>query len=442
MSIELYLHKLTEHIGHLLDHVDVNLFLGCPDSTLRHPLLKRFPSLNTRYSIYRKSEPGKNSDTQLAFFSLYDIVVQSGLIWGVEEDQGEEGLRSTIVAPLEATQGVLGLLVCIDRQPLAALYGECFLLKQYLPTIVQQIEQVLRVTPSQEKNDDLIREGERQGNFLSFMAHELRRPLTAIKGYAGLLHAYGSFSALGKEEEPARDMTAARQQRYLTAIMEQTNLLEVLITDLLNGSRTQAGRLTLRCTRMDVGEVCNRALRIMQDRVARCSPERYCLQSRLDPHLPQVYADPHRVEQIVTNLLENAINYSPNGGLIEILVTRYPPPVFSDSRADPQVLQERQVLYITVRDQGIGIPLSEQCLLFQPFSRLKHPVAQQVEGSGLGLYISRKLVEAMGGCIVLWSREGEGTSVTFTLPIFCIRETDNFSAFSQERFCIKRDRPL
>jgi len=142
-----------------------------------------------------------------------------------------------------------------------------------------------------------------------------------------------------------------------------------------------------------------------------------------------MWADSDRVQQVLTNLLENAVKYSPDGGLIEVLAS--PSPVMLKALNDfplaempaaedevvSSVFQEPLMVQITVRDQGIGIPHDQQIHLFKPFSRLEHALTKDVPGAGLGLYITGKLVEAMGGSVTLCSREGEGTSVTFTLPV-------------------------
>lgn len=124
--------------------------------------------------------------------------------------------------------------------------------------------------------------------------------------------------------------------------------------------------------------------------------------------------------------MENAVKYSPDGGLIEVLTS--PSPVMLKTLSeislaempateDVAVFKEPLMVQITVRDRGIGIPHDQQSHLFKPFSRLEHALTKDVPGAGLGLYITGKLVEAMGGRVILCSREGEGTSVTFTLPV-------------------------
>ncbi len=264
---------------------------------------------------------------------------------------------------------------------------------------------------------------QRKNEFLSIITHELRTPLTAIKGYAGLLQAYG----IGDRSDPLvpydEEMTPERQQQYLDIIMDQTGQLEVLVNDLLDVSRLQADQLTIRASEINLALLCQRVVQTIQQREQQRAPDKYRFQCTSAPDLPLVWADGRRVQQVLNNLLENAIKYSPRGGPIEVVAVARRGFVGArgqgkrEERASEEI--EKQVplmVYVSVRDQGIGIPRHKQGQLFKPFSRLEHPQTIDVPGVGLGLYIARKLIEAMGGGIILRSSEGKGTSVTFTLP--------------------------
>jgi signal transduction histidine kinase len=273
---------------------------------------------------------------------------------------------------------------------------------------------ITHATDAQEQKDE----------FISIVSHELRMPLTSIKGYAELLRAYGV------SDNRIAEMTPARQRRYLSSITEQAEHLEVLIGDLLDMSRIQAGRLALRFTEVDVARLCRRVAELAQQRV---DDEQYCIRCLLDEQLPLAWVDPDRLQQVLTNLLENAIKYSPDGGTIELLASASNGIVLTKQRtlattvthnstnAIPTSITqlpspELPMLHIMVRDQGIGISEQQQSLLFQPYSRLEHSATDRIPGVGLGLYIARKLVEAMHGRLTLQSSEGEGTCVSITLP--------------------------
>lgn len=432
MSVETQLRALAQQVRHLLDCPFVILFLGCADSCLRHPLLDRLYCVHSHafFATNGTLEYSLSCDSTMA--TLCDITIQTGLFWNIDRCVLQHGTCCALAVPLESARGTLGALVCLDTQREAFSDGEYALLGQYLPTLVQCVERVLREDACTLGGDisACMRE---QNDFISMVSHELRAPLTAIKGYAGLLHAYGIAEA--QDDYAAHEMTVARQRQYLSAIIEQVDHLTIVISDLLDVSRIQAGRLALRCRKIDVSQLCQRVLQVMQDRAERQSPGQYRFRCIIEPKLPLVWADPDRVQQVLVNLLENAMKYSPDGGVIEMFVytlqqrskqlSLRPLSYSAGKETDEHGAQEVQTAYcraasgiigISIRDHGIGIPPLQQRALFQPFNRLKHPAAGQVAGSGLGLYISRRLVETMDGRIFLHSEEGQGTSVTFTLP--------------------------
>jgi len=470
MSVETHLYDLTCQVRDLIGCGTVNLLIGCPEPKLRHPLLDLFPTHSYRYM---GSSGLTGTDLLLAdeqVRALCDLAVQSGQVQSsnhVQMQYGDIPIRSIAAAPLERPGGVLGLFLLTDAHIGTFSHGEHLLLSSYLSTAAKSVEQVLhnlhsallQLYLSGARNDAsmelkevlvhleqqlerrshadqpveksqrqqaaekpatmggiIIAGGEEPGDeFISIISHELRIPLASIKGYAGLLQAYGTA------ENIAPEMTPARQRSFLNTIMEQADHLEVLIDDLLNMSHIHAGRLALRFTHVDVSLLCQQAVEVAQQRVDRQKPGRCTIRCLLDEGLPLALADPDRVRQVITNLLENAVKYSPEGGTIEVLAHKahISPPAGYHSSAEFEevgILQEPQ-LYVTVRDQGIGIAHEHLAQLFKPFSRLEQAETERIPGAGLGLYIARKLVEAMNGSIVLYSSVGVGTSVTFTLPV-------------------------
>lgn len=278
----------------------------------------------------------------------------------------------------------------------------------------RQVIFVLRDVSQQKELDRLKNE------FLSMVSHELRTPLTAIKGYIGLLQGQ-SRKDEGLPPDAGQEVNPARQQQYLEIIMEQTSQLEVLISDLLDVSRIQSGRLTLRPASINITQLCQRIVQVIQGRERVQTKEKFHFRCTFAPDLPHIWADAQRVQQVITNLIENAVKYSPNGGLIEVIVSaRRAFQGLKEPSEENENLSGKTrsplMVHITVRDQGIGIARHQQTRLFKPFSRLEHPLTTEVPGTGLGLYITRRLVEAMGGGVILRSAEGRGTSITFTLP--------------------------
>jgi signal transduction histidine kinase len=433
ISLERCLHELAQQVRNLLGCGGANLFLGCPEGALRHPLLSRFallyPALPLCYGSPFKLSPSACEQV----YALCDLAIQTGRYhYGAIPEEAEKSAISCAVVPLERPGGLLGLLLLTDAHPDAFQPGERRLIGQYVPALARQVELELEraCAPAVEISEgDVVTGVREQSEFIALVSHELRVPLTAIKGYAGLLQAYSvsdrQFQATDLVSDATTSITAARQQQYLDVIMEQANHLEVLIGDLLDISRLQSSRLALRRTWVNVESLCRRVAQLVQYRVDQQQPGAYCIRCQLDPALPLAWADPDRVQQVLMNLVENAVKYSPQGGPIDIQAETGNVPhastltghAYTQHRSSISLPGEGlQVTRITVHDQGIGIPYQQQDFLFQPFTRLAHPTSERAAGAGLGLYLARKLVEAMGGEMTLKSREGSGTSVTFTLP--------------------------
>ena len=432
MSTETCLQDLASSARQLLDCEQVSLCLHCPEATLRHPLIALFFQIQTFPLLYYGSLLDPTFLCNEDLWALCDIALLSGqsIMEGAQLKRVRErhkAIGSVMIALLERPAGIVGFLFCTSRQADAFREGERRLLAQYAPELARQVERVISkscLAASVHADGENIATGiQEQSAFLSLISHELRAPLTAIKGYAGLLQEYGS--SVMDEGQPGR-MSGAQQRCYLDVIMEQVNHLEVLVGDVLDVSHIQSGRLALRCTPIDLGQLCQHVVQLMQYRVERQQPGRYSLLCTIDPQLPPVWADGDRVQQILTNLLENAIKYSPHGGLIEIRVrtsancSRKCTCKFGAEESfvlGACISPAFPFACVTVSDQGIGIPRQQQSSLFKPFKRLEHPATGHVSGTGLGLYIARKLVEAMQGQVHLRSSEGRGTDITFTLPV-------------------------
>ena len=220
---------------------------------------------------------------------------------------------------------------------------------------------------------------------VSTVSHELRSPLTSVKGYTSLL--LNRWDRL--DDDQKRSM--------LEQVQHDADRVTRLITELLDISRLETGRLRLRCQMVDIAELAATIV----EKVGIAYPD-LDVATTFPPDLPRVYADPDKVEQVLTNLLENAAKYADG------------PEVRLEGHFDP----ERQQLTVAVHDVGKGIPAAELPRLFNKFFRGSE--GGRPSGSGLGLYIARGLVEAHGGRLIAQSRLGEGSTFTFTLP------TDSF----------------
>jgi len=221
--------------------------------------------------------------------------------------------------------------------------------------------------------------------FVSMVSHELRTPMTSIKGYADLLLA--GVAGIFTEE----------QRNFVSIIKKNADRMAALVNDLLNISRIESGLMMLSPRPMGVEGVVNQVTEALQARLAEKEAR---LEKRLPRALPPVMADPDRVAQVLTNLIVNACQYTPNGGDI----------VLSANVWDDEVR-------ISVSDTGIGISREDQRKVFDRFFRSEDPVVQETPGTGLGLSIVKSLVEMHGGRVWVESELGKGSTFTFTLPV-------------------------
>jgi len=229
---------------------------------------------------------------------------------------------------------------------------------------------------------DLRRQEREKAEFVSMATHELRSPLTTLRGYAQL--AARNASRAGA---PEMAVTASK-------ILRQADKLNGLVADLMDLSRIQTGRMQLRNADLDMAQLVTDAAE--QQRAAH--PGRDITVEPAD-NPPMLQADDQRIEQVVANLLDNAIKYSPEGGEVRI-----------------RLRHDAHHVYVTVTDHGIGIPPEEQGHLFHRFSRGKS-AARRFDGLGVGLYISDSIVRDHGGHMWLESVPDEGSTFGFALPI-------------------------
>ncbi|MEB3330062.1 MAG: ATP-binding protein [Candidatus Sericytochromatia bacterium] len=243
-------------------------------------------------------------------------------------------------------------------------------------------ERVAERTAELEAANGRLRELDRiKGNFVNSVSHELRTPLTTIMGYAEFL------------EDGVAGPLSDEQRGFVHQIQASTARLQRLVDDLLDFARIDAGTFTLRSEPRDVCALLRAVAGSLRPMVAeaRLALSLACAE---EPCVAEV--DPQRLEQVLTNLLTNAIKFTPAGGTISASVRR-----------------EGTHLRVEVRDTGVGIASEDLPRLFQRFSQLDHLKG----GTGLGLSISRALVEAHGGQMGVTSTLGEGSCFWFTLPL-------------------------
>ncbi len=321
--------------------------------------------------------------------------------------------RRFIVAPLLAGDRVIGVASADNkttRRPITPVHVELFnLLCQQLATALEEArlyaearaqEQEVaarnrELTEALVQNERLLRElgdksaqlevaSRHKSEFLANMSHELRTPLNAIIGFSEVLveRMFGELNE--KQDEYLRDIHVSG-----------THLLS-LINDILDLSKIEAGRMELELTDFDLPQAIENALTLVRERASRRG---IALDRAVDERLGQLKGDERKVKQVLLNLLSNAIKFTPEGGRIEV-------------RAVPV----EGAVEVSVSDTGVGIAPEDQEAVFEEFRQVG-TAAKKVEGTGLGLALSRKFIELHGGRIWVRSQVGSGSTFTFTLPV-------------------------
>ncbi|MNS24119.1 Signal transduction histidine-protein kinase BarA [compost metagenome] len=221
--------------------------------------------------------------------------------------------------------------------------------------------------------------------FLGVLSHELRTPLNAIAGFGSIL----VDGLAGGLSDP--------QRTYAEKILAASERMLGLVDDLLDLSRMQAGRFAIAPVPMAIAPT---VAQVLDEQAQAAAAQRISLAADMPGDLPTVNGDATRVRQIVTNLVSNAIKYSPNGGDVRV-----------------RVQAAASSVRIEVRDTGLGIPLEAQSRVFDAFMQVDMSNTRAFGGVGLGLAIVKTLVEAHGGELGLISEPGQGSTFWFTLPL-------------------------
>lgn len=241
---------------------------------------------------------------------------------------------------------------------------------------------------------------EMQSTFFSVISHELKTPVSIIKGYAETL----------ARPDAKWDQTTIRDGLHVIA--EEADRLAHQIQDLLDASRLQAGGLRLEMSDFTLPTLAAQVI----ERFAPQAGERFSFELRFPEQMAAVHADYERVREVLENLVSNAIKYSPEGGVIRV-----------GGRLDGDIA------VVSVSDQGIGIPREEQRKLFRRFYRADNRLRRTTQGAGLGLFLSRAIVEAHGGRIWVESTPGSGSRFSFTLPLATLQITQHKNAVAEEQ---------
>jgi signal transduction histidine kinase len=289
-------------------------------------------------------------------------------------------------APIRMDDQALGVLVLVSHRR-QSLDTEAVALLQGVAQQIGMAFQKARLAEDRARLEAARRMEVLRGELLASVSHELRTPLGFIKGYA---------TTLRRDDV---QWNAAQQAEFLQIIDEETDHLTQLVDSVLDIARAQAGRMKLTCQPVELEQIARRSVERMNGSLAG-----------RDVHIrsedvPCIEADRSRLEQVLLNLLQNAVKYSPSGSPIDVAI----------SSADGEV-------GIAVLDRGVGIAQAEADRIFEPFYRTPGEATSTVDGSGLGLAVSRAIVEAHGGQIWAEPRDGGGTGIHLSLPSRRINE--------------------
>jgi signal transduction histidine kinase/gas vesicle protein len=292
--------------------------------------------------------------------------------------------RSVITLPMLREPEAVGAIAVTRRGPGRFTDGEVELLKTFTDQAVIAIENVRLFKELEQKTRELQAASQHKSEFLANMSHELRTPLNAVIGFSEVLSARMFGDLNDKQDEYLKDIHASGQH------------LLSLINDILDLSKIEAGRMELELTDFNLPATLDNALTLIRERAGRRG---IALHMTSDERLEQVRADERKIRQVVLNLLSNAIKFTPEGG-----------------RIDVRAIPIDGGVEMSVSDTGVGIAPEDQEAIFEEFKQVG-TAAKKVEGTGLGLALSRKFIELHGGRIWVKSQVGTGSTFTFTIPV-------------------------
>ena len=296
---------------------------------------------------------------------------------------GQRRAKSAICMPLFSGEAEVGALMLENRQRQHGFAESDMPFLRALADLIALTTENTHLRRDLQATQALEEANRLKAELISILAHEMRTPLTSIKGYS---------TALLMEEASFGPET---QREFLQIVDEECDILQDLIHDLLESSVIDAGLLRLEPQPVRLPHL---ARGVTDDMAHRTQTHRFL--TDFAEHIPIVDADPNRIEQVLRNLLDNAVKYSPQGGLIVVR---------GEVRGDEVV--------VSVADQGVGIAPEHLNRLFEKFFRVASALGRHVVGSGLGLPIARTIVESHGGRIWAESQLGQGTTLSFTLPL-------------------------
>jgi two-component system, NtrC family, sensor kinase len=313
-----------------------------------------------------------------------DITVPGAHESRLRENLIESGVRAILAVPMVREGRLIGSLVVSRNHPGNFPIEAIELLRTFATQSALAIQNARLFREIADKSRQLEAASRHKSEFLANMSHELRTPLNAIIGFSEVLvdRMFGELNE--KQDEYLKDIYASGQH------------LLSLINDILDLSKIEAGRMELEAADFDLPSAIDNALTLVRERASRRG---ITLGHSVDERLGPIRGDERKVKQVLLNLLSNALKFTLEGGRIDV-----------STRVHDEVAE------VSVTDTGVGIALEDQEAVFEEFRQVG-TADKKVEGTGLGLALSRKFIELHGGRIWVKSQVGHGSTFTFTLPV-------------------------
>jgi len=312
-----------------------------------------------------------------------DITLEGAYESPVRQPLIDAGHRALLGVPLLSEDEVIGVLAVTRKTPGLFEPETVRLLSTFATQSALAIQNARLFLEIEDKSRQLEAASQHKSEFLANMSHELRTPLNAIIGFSEVL----SERMFGELNE--------KQVEYLKDIYSSGQHLLSLINDILDLSKIEAGRMELEVTDFDLPSAIDNALILIRERASRRGIK---LGSAIDDRVGLIRGDERKVKQVLLNLLSNALKFTPEGGRIDVRAE------MNDGKAE-----------ISVADTGVGIAPEDQEAIFEEFQQVG-TADKKVEGTGLGLALSRKFIELHGGRIWVKSPPAKGSKFSFTLP--------------------------
>jgi signal transduction histidine kinase len=318
-----------------------------------------------------------------------------------------KNLNASLSIPLKTANNFIGYLVIGEKESgqvfndedirtlrtianelsVALENAKAFLeIKKFNVTLQERVDRATKNL--QNANSQLKELDQAKDEFISMASHQLRTPLTTVKGYVSMLND-GDFGKLSND-----------QKKSIELALDGSNRMARLIDDLLNVSRMEAGKFYIDPIKVNLSQLINQEI---EQLASLAKNNNVSLTGKISVDVPMMILDENKTRQAIMNLIDNAIHYSEppkGGGKVQVLLS-----------------VKDEEIYFSVVDNGIGVPKDQQSKLFTKMFRAKNAKEVRPDGTGLGLYLVKRVVEDQGGKIVFESKPGKGSVFGFKIPI-------------------------